>query len=118
MSPGTVGKGIPGLSGDSDQIFTDQSQMLVALTRMEAKMDVGFAQVVADNKRHSQELIDHEGRLRSLEGAPAVPPDHETRIRSIEARRTVSPRGMWTSITAGGGLIVALFTIFEKILGA
>lgn len=78
----------------------DTSQMLVALTRMEAKMDVGFAQVVADNKKHSEELTDHEARIRTLEQTP-----------------TVSPRTLWTTITAGGGLVVAIMSIVEKLVG-
>ncbi|WNN93669.1 membrane protein [Arthrobacter phage CallinAllBarbz] len=81
-------------------VVNDNSQMLVALTRMEAKMDVGFAQVVADNKKHSADLVDHEARIRTLEQTP-----------------TVSPRTLWTTVTAGGGFIVALLTIIEKFVG-
>ncbi|UJQ87158.1 tail needle protein [Arthrobacter phage BaileyBlu] len=79
---------------------SESAQMLVALTRMEAKMDVGFARIGAVTDKHAASIDDHEERIRTLEQKP-----------------TVSPRTLWTTITAGGGLLVALMTIAEKLLG-
>jgi len=79
---------------------TDQSTIIIALTRMEAKMDVALAQ--------------HGARLDSAESNLA---DHETRIRVIEAKPTVSPGKLWTAVTGGAALVLASIPLMDRVLG-
>lgn len=70
--------------------------LLVAFTRLEAKVDVA--------------LGDHAARLDSQARDVA---DHETRLRAIEARPTVTPTGLWTTVLGvltAAGVLVTLWT--------
>ena len=72
--------------------------LLVAFTRMEAKVDVALAQHGADI------------RVAIAQGA-----DHETRIRAIELTPTVSPRVLWASVVSGAGLVLAALPLVQTI---
>jgi hypothetical protein len=71
---------------------TNDTNLIVALTRVETKVDVVLSQ-------HGAKLEDHEGRLRK-----------------VEARRTVSPRTLWTSVISAAGLVLTLIAIFDRFL--
>lgn len=79
---------------------TNGQDLLIALTRLEAKVDVVLAQHGADLRAHGQDLADHEARLRVIEQKP-----------------TVSPRVLWTVTASAITLICAvvgtLFAIFN-----
>lgn len=78
---------------------TTQPEILVALTRMEAKVDVALAQ--------------HGAKIDSL---TADGQDHEVRLRAIESRPTVTPGGLWAAVLGGIGGFVALSTLYERFI--
>lgn len=65
--------------------------LLVAIARLETKVDVA--------------LSDHGRQIR----------DHEDRLRNVESKSTVSPRALWTAVTSGAGAVLAALAILEKI---
>lgn len=77
---------------------SSEAALLVALTRMEAKVDVALAQHGADIQSHAKDIGDHEDRIRRLESKP-----------------TVSPKALWTAIGSGAGLILAGLQILERL---
>lgn len=79
---------------------TADASLLLAFTRLEAKVDVALTQHGADLKNHAEDLKDHEARLRILEG-----------------RSTVSPRTLWTVVAAGAGLVISAVSLIQQILG-
>jgi hypothetical protein len=78
----------------------DQTSILVALTRMEAKVDVALAQ--------------HGARLDNVETDMT---DHEARLRTLEAKQTVSPGKLWTAVSGASALLLAFLTFIRPLLG-
>lgn len=76
-----------------------ETDLLIAFTRLEGKVDVALAQHGADLAVHGREIKDHETRLRVLENTP-----------------TVSPRTLWTVTASAAGLVLAAMPLLEKIL--
>ena len=72
-------------------VTTTDAGVAVTLARMEAKIDVVLAQHEAKIEQHSDNLQDHEERLRALEAKP-----------------TVSPRVLWTTVAS---IIAAVATV-------
>ncbi len=73
--------------------------VLVALTRMEAKVDIALAQHGAEIKTQGQ-TVD----------------DHETRLRVLEAKSTVSPRTLWTTVVTAAGVIMASAPFLDRVI--
>lgn len=73
------------------------TDVLVSLTRMEAKMDVALAQHGAKISAHGDALDDHEERLRV-----------------VESRKTVSPGALWATV----GSAVAAFGVAAPYIAA
>lgn len=65
--------------------------VLVALARLEGKLDTALAQ-------HGARLDEH---------ATAVT-DHELRLRTLEATSTVSPRQLWITLASAVAVFVSL----------
>lgn len=114
-----------------DPAAQPDAAVLVAITRMEAKVDVALAQHGADIKSQGRHLEDHEARLRLLEARPvsgedhearlrkleaATGEDHEVRLRTLEAKPTVSPRVLWSTVASVGGLALATVPFLDRII--
>lgn len=78
-----------------------ETDLLIAFTRLEGKVDVALAQHGADLALHGRELKDHEDRLRRLELTP-----------------TVTPRTLWTVIASAAGLVLAAGPLLGRLFGA
>ncbi|AYN57741.1 membrane protein [Arthrobacter phage DrManhattan] len=76
-----------------------ETDLLIAFTRLEGKVDVALAQHGADIAVHGREIRDHEDRIRALENTP-----------------TVSPRVLWTTVASAAGLVLAAMPLIERIL--
>lgn len=74
--------------------------------RLEGKVDLVVAQQTARIDSHSEDLKDHENRIRSLEASQ--PEDAKYRLRSVEERKTVAPAQLWVAICTGIGAIGGL----------
>jgi hypothetical protein len=64
----------------------DWSGLLVALARIEAKLEAALTG-----------QVDHEARIRILERKDSAA-DHELRLRSIESRGYVTGKQMWAGL--------------------
>lgn len=73
--------------------------------RLEAKVDLVVAQQTARLDSHSEDLKDHENRIRSLEASQ--PEDAKHRLRTVEERKTVAPAQLWTAVVTGLGAVGA-----------
>lgn len=83
-----------------EEVSTDEAtKLLVALTRLEGKIDLILAQHSADIGAHRERLDDHERRLRTVEQTP-----------------TVSPAKLWTAVCTAAGLIVSILTFVSPLL--
>lgn len=78
-----------------------ETSLLIAFTRLEGKVDVALAQHGADIKAHSEDLADHEARLRVLEATP-----------------TVSPKTLWTAVVSASGIVFSALTLIDRFYGA
>lgn len=76
-----------------------ETDLLIAFTRLEGKVDVALAQHGADIAVQGKEIQDHEARIRALESTP-----------------TVSPRALWTTVASAAGLMVAAYPIIQQII--
>ncbi|URQ05010.1 membrane protein [Arthrobacter phage Iter] len=76
-----------------------ETDLLIAFTRLEGKVDVALAQHGADIAVHGKEIQDHEARIRALESTP-----------------TVSPRTLWTTVASAAGLAIAAFPLIQQIV--
>lgn len=83
----------------SDPNSKTDTELLIAFTRLEGKVDVALAQHGADIAVHGREIRDHETRLRALENTP-----------------TVSPRTLWTTVASAAGLAIAATPVIQQIL--
>ena len=99
-----------------DPANAPDAAVLVAITRMEAKVDVALAQHGADIKSQGRDLEDHEARIRLLEARPVSGDDHEARLRKLEGTPTVSPRTLWTTVASIGGLALAAVPFLDRII--
>ena len=91
------------------------TRVTTMLIRLEAKLDVALAQHGAKLETHGQELVDHETRIRAVEGRPVVPADHEARLQAIEKQPTVTPAKLWAVVLGAGGLLAALSPLIDRI---
>lgn len=82
-----------------DPAIQPDAAVLVAITRMEAKVDIALAQHGAEIKTQGATVEDHEKRLRVLEATP-----------------TVSPRTLWTTVASVGGLALAALPFLDRII--
>lgn len=89
---------------------TDNSEVLVAIARLDGKLDLTLAETAALKATDA----DHETRLRSIEIQPV--PDKKTseRLDALEDRRTVSPGQLWTGLLGVAGLILTVLTIADR----
>lgn len=83
----------------SQQDSPQEPQILMALTRMEAKVDVALAQHGA-----------------KIDGLTTETQDHEVRLRAIEARRTITPAELWAVVLGALGAFVAISTLYERFI--
>lgn len=90
---------MPQTANSLDPANAGDAAVLVALTRMEAKVDIALAHHGAEIKTQGQAVEDHEARIRVL-----------------ESRSTVSPRALWTAVVSAGGLIIGVLTFLDKVL--
>lgn len=74
-----------------------EENILVAITRLEAKVDVALARQTATLSKHDETLS-----------------DHESRIRKVEERKTVSPAALWATV----GSAIAAFGVLAPYLSA
>lgn len=88
----------PVTPGDLPSPSNTEAALLVAFTRMEAKVDVALTSHGADLKAEK-----HRGD------------DHEARIRILESRPTVSPRSLWTAVISAAGLVLTIVSILDKV---
>ena len=72
--------------------------VLVAIARLEGKVDAALAQQAARVDEHSRRLEDTEGRLRLLESTP-----------------TVTPRAMWTALGTLAAIVAALTPFLSRL---
>lgn len=116
----------PPATNSLDPANAPDAAVLVALTRMEAKVDIALAQHGAEIKAQGETVTDHEARLRTLDTASSETKsvvksqgealtDHETRLRAQESKPTVSPRALWTTVTSAAGFAVALVTVLDRL---
>lgn len=75
-------------------VTPEEARLLIAIARLEAKLDVALAQHSASIAQHDEAIEDHEARLRHLEETP-----------------TVSPSKLWTTVSAAAGLIVSILML-------
>lgn len=83
-----------------EEVSTDETtNLLIALTRLEGKIDLILAQHSSDIGAHRERLDDHERRIRTIEGTP-----------------TVTPAKLWTAVCTSAGLIVSILTILANLM--
>lgn len=89
----------------------DNSEVLVAIARLDGKLDLALAETAALKAADA----DHEVRIRTIESKPI--PDEETdkRLKAVEERRTVSPAQLWAGMLSVLGGVGLLLTIAEKL---
>lgn len=73
---------------EPDDHSTMEQQLLVAVTRLEAKIDTLLIQQS----------------------------DHENRLRALEAKSTVSPKQLWTTLVSAISVLVPLLTFILTVL--
>lgn len=78
-----------------------ETDLLIAFTRLEGKVDVALVQ-------HGAELAAHTGELK----------DHEDRIRRLELTPTVGPKALWTAVASAAALLLAAGPVLTRIFGA
>lgn len=83
-------------------------ELLLAFTRLEAKVDIVLVQ-------HGQRLEDHELRLRAVEDRPALT-DHEERLRAVEARPVFSPWKLWLAFAGAVTLTSTVVSFIRDLL--
>ena len=81
------------------QVASSDAALLLAFTRLEAKVDVALTQHSADLKDLSRDRDDHETRLRALEGRP-----------------TVSPKALWTTVASILGVVLPAVALLMSFL--
>ncbi|MEU8655266.1 hypothetical protein [Actinoplanes philippinensis] len=72
--------------------------VLIALARLEGKVDAALARQAAQVDEHDRRLADVEVRLRAIEATP-----------------TVSPRAMWTALGTLSAIVAALTPIISRL---
>lgn len=88
----------------------DNSEVLVAIARIEGKIDLTLAETAALKAADA----DHETRIRVMETKPV--PDEETRqrLKTLEDRRTVSPTQLWFGLVGFAGLTLTILSIADR----
>lgn len=74
------------------------ASVLIALARLEGKVDAALATQGAQLTEHGRRLDDHEPRLRLLEATP-----------------TVTPRAMWTALATLAAIVAALTPFLSRL---
>ena len=82
---------------DEDQ--RESRDLLIAFTRMEAKVDIALAQ--------------HGAKLDEIVKDVT---DHETRVRVIEGRSTVTPMGLWSAVLGAITAFGLLTTLYDRFM--
>lgn len=88
----------------------DDSAILVAIARIEGKIDLTLAEIAALKTADA----DHETRIRTIELQPV--PDEKTaaRLVALEAKRTVSPGQLWAGLVSVVGLIGIVIGVINQ----
>lgn len=89
---------------------SDNSEVLVAIARLDGKLDLALAETAALKAADA----DHEVRIRSIEAKPVPDEDTDKRLKTLEERRTVSPGQLWTGLLGVAGLILTVLTIVNQ----
>lgn len=76
------------------------ASVLIALARLEGKVDAALA-------TQGAQLAEHGRRLD----------DHEPRIRAVENRPTVTPTAMWTALGTLAAIVAALTPFLSRLYG-
>lgn len=74
------------------------ASVLIALARLEGKVDAAIALQAAKLDEHGRRLDDFEGRLRTQESTP-----------------TVTPRAMWTALGTLAAIVAALTPFLSRL---
>lgn len=82
-----------------DEEHRETRDLLIAFTRMEAKVDIALAQHGAKLDEIAKDVI-----------------DHETRVRVIEGRSTVTPTGLWTTVLGALTAFGVLATLYDRFM--
>lgn len=88
----------------------DNSEVLVAIARLDGKLDLALAETAALKAADA----DHELRLRVIEDKPIPDEKTDKRLSALEERRTVSPMQLWGGLVGVLTVVVAGLTIAEK----
>lgn len=64
----------PDAEATLSKVEKTEATVLLALTRLEAKLDVALTQHAGRLESHAEEIADHEARVRALENRPYVRP--------------------------------------------
>lgn len=88
----------------------DNAEVLVAIARLDGKLDLTLAETAALKAADA----DHESRIRVIEAKPIPDEETERRLQAIEAKRTVSPGQLWLGLTGVVGLIATVLVIVNQ----
>jgi len=95
------------------------TEIQVMFARLEAKLDVALAQHGAKIEQHGQEISELRTLLRKMEDRPVAQPegllDHEQRLRVMEGRPFVSPRQLWATFASAAGIAIATMPLIDRI---
>jgi hypothetical protein len=92
---------------------TDPSTaLLVAFTRLEAKVDVALGDHANRLESQGRDLADHENRLRAIEARPVI---EEKRVRDLELRPTVTPAGLWSAVLGAATVVGVAVTVWTNL---
>lgn len=111
---------------DQPPLQSDGQALLIAVTRLEAKLDVALVEHRSQLDSHGKEIGDHEARLRAVEARPVVdenrlraieqrPVIEEARVRTIEQKATVTPLGLWSAVLGALGAAGVVVTIYNNL---
>lgn len=83
-----------------------EGEMKAGFAALEGKIDTLIARMDDQQRAASQDRTEAD-RLHL---------DYETRLRMLEARKTVSPLGLWTTVTSGVLLAIGVATFIVNLI--
>jgi hypothetical protein len=87
--------------------------------RLEAKLDVALAQHGARLDEQAKDIREISVRLDKVEDRPVATPegllDHETRLRSIEGTNYITGRALAAALLTTLSIVVAVLAIFDRL---
>ncbi len=87
-----------------------ESEVLVAIARLDGKLDLTLAEITALKAGDA----DHEVRLRAVEAAPVPDPETASRLKALEDRRTISPGQLWAGLLGASALAWTVTQLADK----